>query len=55
MKSKKRYECLVFPGLYGNPIYTDSFLFAYTVSAIRSLMYIEARIIDRKTGAHVVW
>lgn len=50
----KRYEVLCFPALYGKPIRTNSIFLAKCLAKLRSLFYTEARIIDTKTGEHVV-
>lgn len=52
---KERYEMLVFPSLYGSPKRTDCFAWAWVYCFFRSFGYAEARIIDRKTGKHIVF
>lgn len=50
----KRYEVLGFPAYHGSPLMTNSFILAWVMMFARSFRYIEARIIDRKTGKHYV-
>lgn len=50
----KKYKVLAFPAYGGSPEGTRFFLYAWLLAFIKSFKYIETRVVNTRTGNHIV-
>jgi hypothetical protein len=50
----KRYKVCAFPSLYGTPVRTNFKFIACIIAVIRKITSMESRVIDTKTGEHIL-